>query len=582
MKAAPHCAPYHPRMLKTAESRERWLFWLLAVLVLGAGLGLRDPWPADEPRFALVARQMVESGQWLFPMRGDELYADKPPLFMWLQAAALALVGNLRIAFLLPSLLASLGTLWLVRDLGARLYERRAGTHAGWALLFTVAFTFQARRAQIDPLLVFWTTLSAYGLLRHLLRGPDLPMWWLGWFAAGTGVITKGVGVVALLVLIPAAFAIARGWQGIGPMGWRRPASWLGPLVLLLPVALWVGPMLWTVAHSQDPALHAYADDILLRQTAKRYADPWHHRQPAWYFVEVMLTQWIPAWLAVPFLWRDWRDALRAKDARLLVLLGGVVAILLFFSLSAGKREVYILPALPLFCLALGPWLPQVVERVAARRLAFALAALLSAVLGIAGAMVAFGHPSFEQRLDDIRGFAGSGDALGWALLAIGAWGVAMLLFFGLRRGVAALLGTFAGLWLIAGLAMQPLLNDASSARGLMRRAGATIGDDAELGFVAWKEQNLLMADRAVRTFGFKRDAALQLRDALDWQRAAPATRWLMVEANALAPCIDRSVSVDLGISNRRDWWLVPARAVRCAPGEALTPPASAPEEDGT
>ena len=109
-------------MLKTQESRDAWLFWIVAVLVLGAGLGLRDPWPADEPRFALVARQMVESGQWLFPMRGDELYPDKPPLFMWIQAACLALTGNLRIAFLLPSLLAALGTLWLVRDLGRRLW----------------------------------------------------------------------------------------------------------------------------------------------------------------------------------------------------------------------------------------------------------------------------------------------------------------------------------------------------------------------------------------------------------------------------------------------------------------------------
>ena len=569
-------------MLKTAESRERWLFWLLAVLVLGAGLGLRDPWPADEPRFALVARQMVESGQWLFPMRGDELYADKPPLFMWLQAIALTLVGHLRIAFLLPSLLASLGTLWLVRDLGARLYERRAGTHAAWALLFAVAFTFQARRAQIDPVLVFWTTLSAYGLLRHLLRGPDLPMWWLGWFAAGMGVITKGVGVVALLVLLPAAFAIARGWRGITPMGWRRPATWLGPLALLLPVALWVAPMLWTVARSADPALHAYADDILLRQTAKRYADPWHHHQPAWYFIEVMLTQWVPAWLAVPFLWRGWRDALRAKDARLLVLLGGVAAILLFFSLSAGKREVYILPALPLFCLALGPWLPAALERAGARRLGFALAALLSAVLVVAGAMVAFGHPAFEQRLDAARGLAGSADPLGWALLAIGVWGVAMLLFFGLRRGVAALLGTFAGLWLIVGLAVQPLLNDASSARGLMRRATASMRPGDELGFVAWKEQNLLMADRPVRTFGFRRDAALQLHDALGWQRGAPATRWLMLESAALAPCIDRAASTRLGVSNRREWWLVPARAVRCAPGDALTPSVSSPEADGT
>ena len=95
--------------------------------MLGAGLGLRDPWPADEPRFVLVAKQMVESGDWLFPHRGTELYSDKPPLFMWLQAAAYALFGNWRVAFLLPSLLAALGTLWLRVDLGRRLWTRRVG-----------------------------------------------------------------------------------------------------------------------------------------------------------------------------------------------------------------------------------------------------------------------------------------------------------------------------------------------------------------------------------------------------------------------------------------------------------------------
>src|SRR3546814_4378653 len=65
-------------MPATRTFRETWLFWILALLVLGAGLGLRDPWPADEPRFALVAKHMVESGDWLFPHRGSELYADKP------------------------------------------------------------------------------------------------------------------------------------------------------------------------------------------------------------------------------------------------------------------------------------------------------------------------------------------------------------------------------------------------------------------------------------------------------------------------------------------------------------------------
>lgn len=205
-----------------AARRETWLFWGLALLILGAGLGLRDPWPADEPRFALAARQMVESGQWLFPHRGAELYSDKPPLFMWLQAALLWLTGNLRVAFLLPSLLAALGTLWCVLDLGRRLWTRRVGLYAGWLVLLTLQFTWQAKKAQIDPLLVFWITLANYGLLRHLLRGPDWRWWTLGWAAAGLGTITKGVGVLALLLLLPAAVAALRGWpRGDGLLvGW--------------------------------------------------------------------------------------------------------------------------------------------------------------------------------------------------------------------------------------------------------------------------------------------------------------------------------------------------------------------------
>ena len=53
------------RFLPTPAER-RAALWLgaAAVLVLAAGFGLRDPWPADEPRFVLVAKQMIESGDW--------------------------------------------------------------------------------------------------------------------------------------------------------------------------------------------------------------------------------------------------------------------------------------------------------------------------------------------------------------------------------------------------------------------------------------------------------------------------------------------------------------------------------------
>ena len=549
-------------------SREPVWFWLTAVAVLAAGIGLRDPWPADEPRFALVARQMVESGNWLFPMRGDELYPDKPPLFMWLQAVCYAATGNLRIAFLLPSLLAALGTLGLTRDLARRLWHPQAGAAAGWALLFTLQFTFQAKRAQIDPLLTFWVTLSLWALLRHLLVRADWRLWVLGWMAAGLGVITKGVGVIALFVLLPAVWAQRRGWQGLTTR--MRPGAgifWLGPMAFLLPILAWLLPMLWTVAQAHDPALQAYADNILLRQTATRYARPSHHFQPPWYFLEVIATQWLPTVLATLWLWPRWRERLRERDASVLLLLGWIGLVLLFFTLSPGKREVYVLPALPMLCVALSPWLPALVQRPRVRVGLFIAAVALALTLLVTGSVVALAAPGIEARLAALRGTINA-DALGWMLARIGAAGLLGALWFGARRGVAALFAVLACLWIGYGVVGGPLLNDASSARGLMLAVGARIEPQAELALVAWKEQNLVMADRPARTFGFLRDADAQLRDARAWQAQAPGTRWILIEAGALDACVNRDQAIAIGVSNRREWWLLPYAASRpgCVP----------------
>src|SRR5699024_1081700 len=183
-----------------SASRELLWFALFALLMLGLGIGLRDPWPSDEPRFALAAQWMVEHGQWLFPHRGQELYSDKPPVFFWLQAACYLVTRSWRVAFLLPSLLSGLLTLGLVYDLARRLWNHRTGLLAALTLLVTVQFTFQFRKAQIDPTLVGFMTLANYGLLRHLLLGPSRRWFAVGCLFAGIGVITKGVGVLALLM----------------------------------------------------------------------------------------------------------------------------------------------------------------------------------------------------------------------------------------------------------------------------------------------------------------------------------------------------------------------------------------------
>ncbi|WP_411852279.1 ArnT family glycosyltransferase [Stenotrophomonas sp. LGBM10] len=550
-------------MLKTRASREFWLLALMALLVLGAGLGLRDPWPSDEPRFALVAKQMVTSGDWLFPHRGTELYSDKPPMLMWSQAMLYRLIGDWRVAFLLPSLLAALGTLACVYDLGRRLWTRRVGLYAAWALLFAVHFTFQAKKAQIDPLVVFFITLANYGLLRHLLCGPAWRWWWLGWFAAGLGVITKGVGVLALLMIVPAAAAALLGWPRV-KLHVRDVRFWLAPLAFVLAIALWFVPMVLTALGSGSAEYRAYLDDILFRQTAKRYANSWDHHQPWWYFLATMPSMWVPAFLVVPWAIPAWWRRLRRRDPRYLVLLGWWLLIVLFFSIPHGKRDVYILPALPMFCLALAPLLPGLLRRRDVQWVMGAFTAVLALALLGAGIAMLGGEPGFERSLIIKRGIDTTVTrGLAWIGIALGCGAVMSLVFSGRRRFHLAAIATLAMAWVAYGLIGYPLFNDSSSARGLMQQVGQRIGPDAELGLVAWKEQNLLMADRAATTFGFNRRWDSQLRDGVQWQAQAPAQRWLLVQEDALLGCVDRDSATLAGVANRRRWWLVRASDIR-------------------
>ena len=543
--------------------RDLWLLLGIALLIIGAGLGLRDPWPADEPRFALVARQMIESGRWLFPMRGDELYPDKPPLFMWLQALSYLLTRAWRVAFLLPSLLAALGTLWLVHDLGRRLWNRRVGLYAAYALLFALQFTFLAKRAQIDATVTFFITLSVYGLLRHLLRGPDWRWLFVGFFAAGVGVITKGVGVIALLLFLPAAFARFRGWRGVQRVG-LAPAL-LGIACLLGAIALWLVPMLIAVNGSDDPALRAYADNILLRQTAQRYGASWHHHQPVWYFAQVILTLWLPAALALPWAVPAWWRRFRRGDARYLLLLGWVLAVLVFFSIPSGKRDVYILPALPMFCLALAPLLPGLLRKVSVRRVLLGFVLFLGVLTLVGGALPLLGEPGFETRTETSRGIDAASDAIWWLLLAIGGGTLLAAAWGRVRRAAGAVMISLALIWVLIGFVAYPILDESSSARGLMTEVAQKIGPHDELALVAWKEQNLLQADRPARTFGFRRPPEMQRAGAIAWQREAPENRWVLILDTAMGECIERDRAVPIGQSNRRSWWLFRADAVRAA-----------------
>jgi 4-amino-4-deoxy-L-arabinose transferase-like glycosyltransferase len=531
-------------------------FWLLglALVLIATGIGLRDPWPADEPRFALIVRDMVASGEWLLPRVGGDVYADKPPLYFWLMGVALLATGSLRIAFLLPSLFSGLACLVMIYDLGRRLWNRETGLAAALALLFTIQFVWQVRQAQIDATLLFWVVLSLYGLLRHVLLGPAWIWYAVGWAAAGFGVITKGVGFLPLLILIP--FAILRDGRWSPRTRNASAAMWaIGLPAFLLAVATWLVPML--LAANAEPTLAAYRDEILFRQTVNRYASAWHHREPFWYFiVQVIPGLWLPLTLLLPWLVPQWRKAWQERDLRIALLLSWVGLVVLFFSFSTGKRGVYILPALPAVALASSPYLIELTQRRTVQRALFVLSALV-AVVCLLGSLFVILRPDRRSAMMadyDIDVFG--------PLLAIGVLTALVCLLARPRRALIAWAGVLAAVLMVISFWVNPAMNTLRSGEAFIDTVEEHDDPNAELGFVAFKEQYLLHIHRPVVHFGHARwrEPEQEAADAALWLSGSDR-RQLVVSDNIRQMCFPDASAESLGSANRSDWYIVRGKA---------------------
>ena len=527
------------------------LLWLtgLAVVMIGAGLGLRDPWPADEPRFALIARDMLATGDWLIPRVAGDVYTQKPPFYFWLMAASMAVTGSLRIGFLLPSLLAGVGTVLLVYDLLRRARGREIALAGALMLLATFQFTWQARQAQIDATLCFLTTLSLYGLLRHLVVAPS-PGWFVaGWMAAGLGVITKGVGFLPLLVLVPLGVLTARDWPRAGRM---TPAlAVLGPAVMLAVIAGWLVPM-WR-ATSVGGEMLAYRNELLFSQTVTRYANPWHHFEPPWYYLtNVIPLLWLPLIAIVPWLWPRWRRSLGERDTLTTALLAWVLIVIAFFSASPGKRGLYVLPAVPALVMAAAPWLPELLRARGTRRLAFALSAAVTVLLAAVLAYLALGGKGAQR----LALYATIDPLVPLAALALGCG--AALAVFRLRDAWLGWLGLLGVVLVVTGFVLNPRLDVQRSGKGFARAVESLTGDVPEVGFVDLREQFALQVVRPIVYFGRGRmlDRDREAADAARWL-AADSRRALVVDAQAREICFGRLPARSLGRWHREDWFLV-------------------------
>jgi 4-amino-4-deoxy-L-arabinose transferase-like glycosyltransferase len=551
-------------MTADEQTRRLTLFWMVATaVVLLLGIGLRYPWPADEPRFAQVAREMVESGQWLFPTRGGEPYPDKPPVFMWLSAVAFALIGNIKVSFLLPSALAAIGTLVLVHDIGRRLWSREVALAAVLVLVFTPQFLLQGKAAQIDALVCFWITLGCYGLLRHFFAGPHWGWYFTAWVAMALGIMTKGVGFLPLLMLLPLAIWVKNPRSGVEQV-WRwRLAS--GLLVMLAVIALWLGPMLWQVRSIGTDTMVAYRDDLLFRQTGERFVNAWHHVDKPWhyFFTQAIPTIWFPLPLLLLLFFKPLITLLR-EDRRVRVLLAWVGLVLLFFSISTGKREVYILPALPMMALVVGVLWTRVLGGVAAARIgAFFQGFLYLLALALAGlgVMLRVAPDGLLRKAPDHAELIAT---LSTPLIAMGVTLLILLVLIRRKDLLVRLAATSLTLWAFIALMVWPRVDPYRTPQAMMEQVEQRLAPTTELGLVQFKEQFLLFSHRPLTHFSYLASLEEQERNAWLWMREAPQ-RFLLVPTNAGLNCFDVSKTLSLGQAHRREWVIYGADSMRAS-----------------
>lgn len=550
-----------------ALPRHRLMVLLLAfaAVMIFTGIGFRSPWPADEPRFAEIAREMVDSGQWLIPMRGGEFYPDKPPVFMWSIAFFYWLTGSLKLAFLIPNALCGLITVAAVFDLGARLWNQRIAVAGALLLMLAPQFLMQAKAAQIDAMVACWITLGCYGLLRHFFCGPAWGWYFTAWGFMGLGIITKGVGFLPALMMIP---LLILHWRDRtlfdGRMRW--PAA-LGPLVMLVVAAAWLVPMVMYVDAVHTPEALAYRDNILFKQTGERYANSWGHIQPWYYFiVNVIPSLWFPLPLLLIAALKPVRDALRTQPV-VVTLLVWVVLVVTFFSLSPGKRGVYVLPALPMFALALAAAVDGYKPARWFNPLLTGLQAVLAIALLAVGILAWNEHPKLADKIARYSQDPTMLHAAGtFILVAALAWAVPLAVFWrrpALTRLFVALMAT----WLLFATWGYSLMEPLRTPRNILAAAEARLPADANLGIIDFSEQLILFSRLDVTHFSYRSNLRDEERNAWAWM-AEGTNRYVLVAEGKELECFNLDDAVDLGIAHRDHWLLLgpEQRAAQCQP----------------
>lgn len=319
------------------------------------GLGAFGLIGADEPRYAQVAREMLERHDWITPTLNGRPWLEKPPLYYWQAMTAYSLFG--------------------VSDTAARI---PAAFDATLLVVAVYLFFFKFRRGgEIDAALIAASCAEIIGFGRA--ASTDMPLaatfgiallaWW-AWHESekkiylalfhvfiAAGMLAKGPVAPFLAAVTIAVFALAaRESRAVIRTLWP-------PGVLLFCV---VGLPWYLAVQLRNPQF--FREFILQHNLARFSSNLYHHPEPFWYYVPVValaLVPWIvPVIGAIVESLRAWWSERKSADSDLemkfrVFACAWLFVPLMFFSASRSKLPGYILPAVPAGAVLLGDYLLQ-------------------------------------------------------------------------------------------------------------------------------------------------------------------------------------------------------------------------------
>jgi 4-amino-4-deoxy-L-arabinose transferase-like glycosyltransferase len=315
---------------------------------------------ADEPRYAQVAREMLDRRDWITPTLGGRAWLEKPPLYYWQAMLAYSVFGVSDIAARIP---AGIDATLLVIAVYLFFRRFRRGVEVDAALITAscAGIVGYARAASMDMALA---ATFGIGMLAWWAWRESQKKIYLAFFYAcmALGMLAKGPVAPFLAAAVIVVFAAAtREWRLI------FRTLWLPGVLLFCAIAL---PWYFAV-QMRNPQF--FREFILQHNLARFSSDLYHHRQPFWYYLPVTalaLVPWI-AFVVAAFVGtvRIWWAELKSQPAEpdlefqfSLFACCWLIVPVLFFSISQSKLPGYILPAVPAGAILLADYLLQKFE----------------------------------------------------------------------------------------------------------------------------------------------------------------------------------------------------------------------------